>query len=345
MRPSPRSSSHGFSLVELCVALTVTAIVLGSIAVSMHSEARGLSERAERNAVERSASEMVGRVESELEYAIGVTPRAFLMTDLPPDRTGGVTVDTTLGFPASGVLLLDPGTGAEERIAYERLRPSTNRFEDLARGAQCGNRDLHLKNSLVRWAGMAVPIEDQVNPFPGEYDGVSLAGGRTVFFRGDGTGFSFRTPTDPTGNGDYMQNGAVQWGATVEGQDTLDGWSALYYQPVRELREEEAGVDVDRDGDLEDVYDLGRIRMTSWNAFADADERTEVALCGPIVLQRRCDWGGDLDTDQFDDPLFLWEPDTGRLHVNLFLVAGEVGGRIAPRRIETTLYLRNGSWE
>jgi len=63
------------------------------------------------------------------------------------------------------------------------------------------------------------------------------------------------------------------------------------------------------------------------------------------VLQERCNWGSDLDGDGFDDPLFMWEPETGCLHVRLFLAAGTVNGRQSVREIESILYLRNGALE
>jgi len=332
-------------LVELTISLAVTSLILATVAISMSREARGLSEMANRDAEEQRVSEMLGRIENTLRFASGANPQAFLSGNLSAGQTAGMNVDTTLGFPAFGVLLLEPGTGAEERIAYDRINPVAQRFEELDRGAQCGSASLHPKNQIVRWAGMATPIENQLNPPPGTFDGLCLEPTGGVFFRGDGTGFSFRVPTDPGGGEDFLENGAVRWGATIDGQPTLDGWSALYYQEVGELLKAQAGADLNGDGDRIDIFDLGRIRMISWNAFAAGQEMTDVAMCPPIVLQERCNWGSDLDGDGFDDPLFMWEPETGCLHVRLFLAAGTVNGRQSVREIESILYLRNGALE
>ena len=341
----PRSRRAAFTLVELCFALGIAAVVLGSMAVSMHREARGLSERAARAANERVAGELLGRVEQELEFAIGVTPQAFLLEDLGAGGDDRARVDATQGFPAWGVLLLEAGTEDEERVAYAMLRPGSNEFRALGRGAQCGSPSHHDKNTLVRWAGMATPIVDQINPLPEDFDGLAFRSSGTVFFRGDGTGFSFRVPVDAAGDGEFLQGGQVQWGSVVAGEPTLDGWSAFYFQAVEEVSEAELGADLDRDGDTDDVYDLGRVRLMSWNAFQDGERLTDVALCAPLVLQRRCDWGGDLDDDGFDDPMFLWEPALGRLSVSLFVLPGRLDELARTRRFETTLYLRNGAWE
>ncbi len=345
MKGRGRNGTAAFTLVEVSLSLAVTAIVLGSMAVSMQREAKGLAAMATSNSIERGTSQMLDRLGHELEYAVGANPQAFLMTSLSAGNESGFSVDASRGFPAWGILLLDPGTPAEERIAYADLVPSLHRFENLGRGAQCGSPQNHSKNALVRWAGMACPIDNQLNPSASEFDGVSKGAFAPIYFRGDGTGFSFRVPTMVSGSDDYIQNGEVTWGSAVGDGPSSEGWSALVYQAQAQFIEAQEGFDLDRDGDLEDVYDLGRIRMMSWNAYSDSSSHTDVALCPPIVLQRRCDWGGDLNNDGFDDPIFLWDPDTGRLRISLYVLPGRIHGHAAPRRVETTLYLRNGAWE
>lgn len=338
----PRSSRAGFTLVEMTVALAIAGVVLGGIAVTMQREAKGLSEMASRTASERGAAEMLGKIERQLEFAIGATPTAFVTEKASPGNETGFAVDNTMGFPASGMLLLQPGTQNEERIAYAELKPTTDRFEQLVRGIQCGTKEFHDLGTLVRWAPMAVPIEEQVNPAQKDFDGVAAKSGEMIYFRGDGTGFSFRAPTDPNGNGEFYVNGEIIWGATIGDTPSLDGWSCLYYQPVDTLLEDEAG-DINGDGDRDDVFDMGRVRMMSWNCAVDSSPVSDISLCAPIVVQERCNWGGDLNADGYDDPMFLWDADTGRLHVTLFVAGAAINGRVIARPLETTLYLRNGA--
>ena len=93
-----------------------------------------------------------------------------------------------------------------------------------------------------------------------------------------------------------------------------------------------------------DVFDLGRIELVTWNAFTGG-EATRVRLCPPIVMQERCNAGGDLDADGFDDPMFVWFPIEGRLEVRFFLALGVVNGRQVIRRTSSTIHLRNGALE
>jgi hypothetical protein len=59
------------------------------------------------------------------------------------------------------------------------------------------------------------------------------------------------------------------------------------------------------------------------------------------VLQERCNRGGDLDGDGFDDPLFLWDPMARRLHVRIFVLGNGVEEMPLVRRVESVIYLRN----
>jgi hypothetical protein len=289
---------------------------------------------------ERAALEMIGRIERTLEFAAGATPQAFLTSAIGGGDTI-ISVDSTLGYPPSGVLLLEPGGGGEERAAYDGIDTATHRFLNVERGVQCTPGAGHQAGTVVHFGGMAVATEEQVAPMAGSFDGRAQDGGDVVFFRGQGTAHSFRVPTDPAGGTDFFDDTGVTWGATIGGNPTLDGWSALAFRAVGELREDEQGRDLNGDGDATDVFDLGAIRLESWDAFTLSGASTETALCPPVIVQERCNWGGDLDGDGFDDPIFLWNQSTRTLHVRLFVVGRTVRDLPIVRRIESVMFLRN----
>ena len=129
--------------------------------------------------------------------------------------------------------------------------------------------------------------------------------------------------------------------ATVNGKHTLNGWSAFYFAPSLSLNEAELSSDLNRDGDREDVFDLGRIRLRSWDAADPKTPIQDVGLGPNVVLQERCRPGGDLDGDGFADPLLLWNASARRLHVRLFCAGQSAGGKYLVRRAESTIFLRN----
>ena len=337
-------SQSGMTLIELMIALVVLSLVMTGLLGSMQREASVLADMTNTTARERTAAEMLGRLESLLEYAAGATPRAFLVSDMAAGETLEITVDSNQGFPPFGFLLLEPGTAWEERVQYADLDPVTNKFTDLTPGARCTGESGHNTGLPVLWAGLGLALDDQVAPPADQWDGRLDTDTGPVFFRGDATAFSFRIPTDPGGKGEYFDDDGIKWGAAVGGADTLEGWAALRYDAVLELREDVEGRDLNRDGDVVDVFDLGRIELVTWNAFA-AGPPTRVRLCPPIVMQERCNEGGDLDGDGFDDPIFVWFPMEGRLEVRLFLALGHVNGRQVIRRTSSTIHLRNGALE
>ncbi len=332
------------TLIELMIALVVLSLVMTSMLGSMQREAAVLSDMTNTTARERGAAEMLGRLESLLEYAAGATPTAFLVNNMAIGETVEISVDSILGFPPFGFLQIEPGTAWEERVEYADMDPATNKFTTLSRGARCFGTSFHGAGLPVLWAGLGLALDNQVAPPADQWDGQLDTDTGPVFFRGDATAFSFRIPTDPGGNGDYFDENGVKWGAAVEGADTLEGWAALRFAPAFELREDEEGRDLNGDGDAVDVFDLGRIELVTWNAFAGG-ENSRVRLCPPIVMQERCNEGGDLDGDGFDDPMFVWFPLEGRLEVRFFLALGHVNGRQLIRRISSTIHLRNGALE
>jgi len=343
MAPNLASPARrGFTLVEMSIALGITGVVMGSVVVALNLEASGIKQMTTRKNQERTVEAMLGRVGEELEFARGVCPEAFLTKDLYAGEQREVCVDGTSGFPPAGRLILHDDFGEREHIAYLSTDVDTSRFLDLQRGLYEGAKSFYAKGRLVRWAGMAVPIENQQNPSPDQYDGKARERTGLVYFRGDGVGFTFRVPVDPDGDGLYFQGSEVTWGARLQSGETTDGWCAVTFQPVAKLREEVRKADLNRDGDLGDSFDVGRIRMVSWNAADPTEKVRDPVLCPPNILQLEHDWGGDFDGDGFEDPMFLWDDHSGRLHVRLFVAPGLVDGLNNVERVDATFFLRNG---
>jgi hypothetical protein len=191
------------------------------------------------------------------------------------------------------------------------------------------------------WAGLAEVLAQQDAPDAEDFDGLVDLPGRNLFFRGDGTGFSYRVPTDPAGGTDYLDGDELRWGATVAGQPTLDGWACLHFVPRYVYAEAETGDDVNRDGDRTDVFEIGQIRRRTWNTTNPAVPASDLGLGPTVVVQERCNRGGDLDGDGFDDPIFLWDRDGRQLNVRLFVLGRANMDVPILRRVEATIFLRN----
>ncbi len=339
MRQPIRSSGArcGVGLVELLFAVTIVAVLLlGALAV-MQKQSQGLRRLSRVTANTTRAQEMLLALEQELSFARAYTPTAFIVTDAGLE----VSLSTTFAFPDKGMLLVNRGAANEERISYERLDLIRGAFMDVTRGVQCTEERHHGTGSPVQWAFHAEPIENQETPAASQYDGLSIGPSRPIYFRGDGTGLSFQLPTDPNGGTNYMRDGDVTWGATIYGQPSLNAHSVIYFEPTRSVTEISLGADINRDADLEDTFDVGRLVRRTWNAADGLAGHQEHALCPSVLLQERCNWGGDMDADGFDDPMFLWDPEIRRLLVRIFLLDVFSEGQAATRSIESTIYLRN----
>jgi hypothetical protein len=328
------------TLIDLTIGLAIVSFVLFAVAVVIQREARSLTTVTNRNDRERRARVMLGRLESEIEYAQAANPTAWLTADL---GAGGATarVDSVDGFPDVGMLLIDAGEVDEERIDYQLVNSAPPGFTNLTRGQMCTSAALHDEGEQVLWSAIARHIDDQTAPPAAQFDGISQELSGQVFFRGEGTGFSYRVPLDIDGDGDLYDGDEVSWGAVVRGDETADGWTAVYFEPVAVVTEAGRQSDLNGDGDRVDAFDLGRVRVRSWDASAPG-QATDHALCSTMILQEQCNWGGDLDGDGFDDPMFLWDPVTGRLRIRLFLLTGADSDRPVLRTVEAASFLRNG---
>lgn len=338
-----RSANHrsGFSIVELTIAATLFAVVVLGIVMLTSRDRKSNASSLAIGIAESRAQQMLARIGEELVHARGTTPRAILTVGLSAGDVAGLTVDSTLGFPSSGTLLIDRGSGAIERLAYAQLDATATRFLGLSRGEQCTNSTTHAQNAEVLWCGLAEPILLQTNPAANLYDGRALANTGPVFFRGDGTGFSYRVPVDPTGGTDYLVDGAVRWGADIAGAPLASGWAAIWFEPATTYVESGIGFDLNHDGDTADTFDVGQLRRRTWDTATPGTPPSELGLGPTVIVQERCRYGRDLDGDGFDDPMFLWDAATRRLQVKLFVIGTSGGNAPIVRAVETTFFLRN----
>jgi hypothetical protein len=331
----------GFTLVESLFATTLLGVVItGSILLLTHDMEVSRSSISVQ-AAQNQAQTLIYALEKELANARGERPVATLTSVLPGGTSGIVQLDSSAGFPPVGMLTIDRGTPQSEHIAYSELAADGQTIAGLGRGAQCSTSVGHAQNSEVLWSGLAELLALSGTPPPSDYDGQSLESGGPAYFRGDGTGLSYRMPTDPSGGSDYFADGELQWGAQVDQVPLLSGWCALYYRPVDSFDEAARGIDVNHDGDRDDVFDIGQIYRSRWSRTDPAAAPADVAIGPSVVLQERCRYGSDLDGDGFADPIFLWDPTSGRLHLRLFVMGRSRQGWPTVRRVESMVFLRN----
>ena len=337
-----RRARAGYTLLEILIASTLFVVVMMASVTLIQHDQRLSRSTVQMAHVEHMAQVMLFRLEHELANAAGKEPVAILPNGLGAGATTA-QVDSTLGFPPSGTLLIDRGEAVEERVDYDGLDAGQVLFQNLDRGVQCTGDFAHGVQAELLWAGLAEPIEQQVPPPDVEdYDGISLEALGPVYFRGDGIGFSYQVPVDPTGTGTYVVGNDLLWGAEHPGVGPITtGWTSLYFQPRDEFVEATSGDDLNGDGDTDDVFDVGQIRRVVWDVTNPTIPPSDVGLGPSNVLQERCNWGGDLDGDGFDDPIFLWDENTNELHVRLHLVGASIANQPITRMVESVMFLRN----
>jgi hypothetical protein len=336
-----RNTQSGFTLVEgLFAATLVSVVIMGSILLLSHDMEVSKSSISVQ-AAQNQAQTLIYALEKELSNARGERPVATLTVGLGAGTGGTVTLDSSAGFPRTGMLTIDRGTPQSEHIAYTTLAADGQTISGLTRGAQCSTAVGHAQNTEVLWSGMAELLALSGTPPADLYDGQSLESNGPAFFRGDGTGLSYRMPTDPAGGNDFFADGELQWGALVDQTPMLSGWCALYYRPVDSYDEATRGIDVNHDGDRTDVFDIGQIFRSRWSTIDPAGAPNDIAIGPGVVLQERCRYGSDLDGDGFADPIFLWDPVSGRLHLRLFVMGRNRQGWPTVRRVESMVFLRN----
>ena len=338
---SPKPSC-GFTLVEMMIALTIVSIIMLATMASLQREATSIGELQRLSYSERAVQDLFTKVEQRLDFSQGMDPVTVLASGMGSGGSG-MTLQETLGFPFEGIVIVEPGTFSEERVEYGGLAPSTSELTTLVRGVADTTASSHPAGSLVFWEGIAFPAEDQIAPPAGTFDGQTDDMRGPLFFRGDGVGFSYRRPVDPAGTGTFIESTGIRWGAGVRGVDSVDGCAALVYFPVAVVTETQRNFDINADGDMDDTFELGGIVDLGWDAVDPSRGTSSLELVSPILLQELNNRGGDMDGDGFDDPMFLWSPESGRLRIRLFALLGDVNQREVVKRFETVLYLRNGS--
>jgi hypothetical protein len=329
----------------MCFSFGILATVLASVIRVASQDQQVATATMGIGLSEMRAQQMLRTIETELANARGEVPIASLTEDLSLAQSALIEVDSTLGFPPIGTLLFQRGTELEERVDYTGLTADQTSFTGLTRGVQCTAAAAHEAGTgdTVMWAGLAESIELQTDPPASAFDGQAAISAGTLFFRGDGSGFSYRVPIDPTGAipPNYLSAGELQWGHEIDGNPSTADWACLYFSPVRTIKEADVDVDMNDDGDRLDTFDLGQIRRRIWNTDNPAIAPADLGLGPTNILQERCDWGNDLDSDGFDDPIFLWDADSRQLHVQLLIMGYSATDRPITRRVNSVVYLRN----
>lgn len=333
---------RGYSLLELLIAMTLFSVIFMSSITLIEHERRLSRSVLHISQVELMSQDMMFRLKRELANAFGENPVAVAPLGLGQGATT-LQLDSSLGFPPAGTLLIDRGSGNVERVSYAGLDATQTLLLNLSRAEQCTSDVAHGVQTAVLWGGLAEPLEQQSPPPDAEdYDGISLEAGGPLYYRGDGSGFSYRVPVDPSGGQDYLNGGELQWGAELPGAgQTLDGWIAIYFRASTTFDESEHGDDINGDGDRTDVFDVGQIRKVIWDVTDPSAPVHEIGLGPSNVIQERCAYGSDLDADGYNDPLFLWDRTTNELNARLFLLGATIANAPVIRKIEEVMFLRN----
>jgi len=334
------------TILELVLSFGILTTILLAVFGIIHRDTQLAHSTLDIAVSEMKAQQTLRKIEGELANARGDVPIASLTQDLGAAQTAQVEVDFTLGFPPRGTLLLSRGTGSEERLDYTGLVAGQDRFTGLTRGVQCTQAADHPSNVGVDvlWASNAQPIDIQINPPANLWDGVALEATGPIFFRGDGTGFSYRVPVDPTGAipPNYLDGDDLRWGHVVQDVGDVDGWACLFYQPGRQpISEAVTGDDLNNDGDFVDVFDVGQVRRLIWETTDPTIVPADLGMGPTTILQEQCNYGGDLDGDGFDDPIFLWDDETRQLHIRLFILGRSNSDVPIVREVESLVFLRN----
>jgi type II secretory pathway pseudopilin PulG len=350
MMKTSKHSQRGSTLIEVTFSTAILSVLLLSIFGVLERQGQLGTATLSTAITENRAIELASRLRRELVSARGKRVRCVLTAPLSAGASGSgsvLEVSTTTGFPPTGTLLVDAGTGSFERIEYASLDLDEREFGELSRGLGGTIASSHsVTSEWIWWSGMACPVEGVA----GVDQGTAWLNGREVPFRGDGLGFSYRVPVDLDGGvgmPDYLDGLEPAWGAiTRSGPDGAlapngSGWCAISYEPNSEITEVEFGSDINKDGDESDIFEIGRLVKHTWDTLDPLVPVHRQALGPSCILQERDAPGADLNGDGYEDPLFLWDADTRILSVRLFLFARGLPDQPTIRIIDVRVFLRN----
>ncbi|MCP3917461.1 MAG: hypothetical protein GY711_18100 [bacterium] len=332
-RPHHRYESRsraGFSVIQLLVSIIVLVLLLVGVTRGVYEESGAAGTMSRKG--ERRAKAILVRMQHELASAVGTFPAARLADDMAIADVDQIAVDTTMGFPDRGTLLIDRGDAQREYVEYDAIGAGGTAFTVASRGERCSSPAQHQRGAAVLWADQAEVIADLTRPLESQFDGITREDSGPTHFRGDGTGFAFRIASPE----------AAAPGVKVR-EDRPLGWAYLAFEPVSVVTEMSRQRDINGDGDRLDSFDCGRIEMRTWNSADPTVEATTVALSPPVVLQPVCGRGGDMDGDGYADPIFLWNPSSQTLHVRMTILAGDVREVTMTTRADKVLHLKSGS--
>ncbi|HIG12478.1 MAG: hypothetical protein ABGY71_00455 [bacterium] len=339
----------GTSILELLFSLSIMSTILMSVFAIIQRDTSLAQSTLGISLAETKAQQMLRKIETELADARGANPIARLTAPLEEGNSMELSVDSTLGFPDQGILLLERGSQNEERLLYESNSLSDNSFTSLFRGKQCTVDVSHAAHTELIWAGLAEVVSLGPDSGASDYDGLATGYRGDMFFRGDGYGFSYRVPIDPTQSvpPNYLgSDDQLQWGHVLRQPDgseapDLGAWACLYFVPKFTFSESTSGDDVNRDGDTTDIFDVGQIRRRIWSTNDPNKAASELGMGPSNILQERCEWGSDLNGDGFEDPIFLWDRGSRRLQISLFILGRTNADQPIVRQVQSVLFLRN----
>ncbi len=314
----PRAGERGISLVEISIAAALLTIVLFVVTSNSITSVRALQGMANVAAKNARVGDVLHGIEKLARGALGHRPSAWLTDDIGSTSVE-IPSDSVRGFPPRGLLRLNSGTAGAEYVGYGRSINTTGYivFDGLERGFRNdGNGRGHASGGTIRWGAFGEVL--QGTPAPGTFDGTTESLSGTVFFRGEATGFVYQRS--------FVSGGSRVRGATVGGTNYTDGWYALYFEPVSVLEEAQRG-DLNRDGDVDDTFDLGRLRRMAWAPIGGGTPIVDDIAASPTaIVQERGAWGtADLDGDGVSDPMFLWHERAAKLQIQLMLWVGRDG--------------------
>ena len=131
-----RASRAGFTLVEIAVAAAITTVILLAAFALMDRESQLSRSTLGISIAETRAQQMLHGLEREISDARGANPKCTITAALGDLDTTQIQVDSTLGFPDQGLVVIARGTSGLERVSYSSLGPAHSSFLGLVRGLE-----------------------------------------------------------------------------------------------------------------------------------------------------------------------------------------------------------------